>query len=127
VADHVTATAEALEVIERLRAKHGPLAFFQSGGCCDGSAAMCLTRGELLETDDDLKLGQLGGAPFFVDREQWERWGRPDFVIDVAPGEAGGFSLEGAEDVHFVTRTPNRAQRAVPERSQGDHDSSLSR
>jgi uncharacterized protein (DUF779 family) len=101
----VTATPEALEVIERLRAKHGPLAFFQSGGCCDGSAAMCLTRGELMETDDDLKLGEIGGSPFFVDREQWDRWGEPEFVIDVAAGEAGGFSLEGPEGVHFVTRT----------------------
>ena len=104
--ERVTATPEALEVIERLRAKHGQLAFFQSGGCCDGSAAMCLTRGELLETDSDLKLGEIGGAPFYVDREQWERWGEPGFVIDVAPGEAGGFSLEGPEGVHFVSRAP---------------------
>lgn len=94
-------------MIERLRAKHGPLAFFQSGGCCDGSAAMCLTRGELLETDNDEKLGEIAGSPFFVDREQYERWGEPEFVIDVAPGEAGGFSLEGPEGVHFVTRTPS--------------------
>ena len=104
--EKVTATREALEVIERLRAKHGQLAFFQSGGCCDGSAAMCLTRGELLETDSDLKLGEIGGAPFYVDREQWERWGKPEFVIDVAPGEAGGFSLEARDGIHFVSRAP---------------------
>jgi Uncharacterized protein conserved in bacteria len=102
----VTATPEALETIERLKRKHGQLAFFQSGGCCDGSAAMCLTRGELLETDDDLKLGAIGGSPFYVDREQYERWGKPEFVIDVAPGEAGGFSLEGLEGIHFVSRSP---------------------
>jgi uncharacterized protein (DUF779 family) len=102
----VAATPEALEVIERLGEKHGPLAFFQSGGCCDGSAAMCLTRGELLETDSDLKLGEIGGYPFYVDREQYERWGEPEFVIDVAQGEAGGFSLEGPEGVHFVSRAP---------------------
>jgi uncharacterized protein (DUF779 family) len=28
-------------------------------------------------------------------------------VIDVVPGAAGGFSLEGLEEVHFVTRTAN--------------------
>lgn len=93
-------------MIERLTRKHGPLAFFQSGGCCDGSAAMCLARGELLETDSDLKVGAIGGAPFFVDSEQYERWGEPEFVIDVARGEAGGFSLEGPEGVHFVSRSP---------------------
>src|ERR1035437_9370280 len=31
----VTATDAAIEAIERLRAEHGPLAFFQSGGGCD--------------------------------------------------------------------------------------------
>ena len=38
----VTATPAALEAIARLRAAHGPLAFFQSGGCCDGSSPICL-------------------------------------------------------------------------------------
>lgn len=104
----ITATPEALQLIERLREKHGRLAFFQSGGSCDGSVVMCLTRGELLETDDDLKLGEIGGTPFFVDRDQWERCGEPGFVIDVAPGEAGGFSLDGPEGVHFVGRAPER-------------------
>jgi hypothetical protein len=103
----VTATPEALEMIERLRREHGPLAFFQSGGCCDGSAPVCLTRGELLETEDDLKVGEIAGTPFFVDREQYARWGEPEFVIDVAAGEAGGFSLEGANGVHFVGRAPS--------------------
>lgn len=114
MADRVTATPEALELIERLRETHGQLAFYQSGGCCDGSAPMCLTRGELLETDSDLKLGVIGGAPFFVDREQYARWGEPEFVIDVATGEAGGFSLEGPDGVHFVSRTPAVAPPRSP-------------
>ncbi len=101
----VSATPAALEVIERLKEKHGPLAFYQSGGCCDGSAAICLTRGELLPSDDDLKLGAIAGAPFYVDDEMYQRWGRPAFVIDVGDGEAGGFSLEGSEGVHFVSRS----------------------
>jgi len=106
VTQRVTATPEALEVIERLKEKHGQLAFFQSGGCCDGSAAMCLTRGELLPTDNDVKLGAISGCPFYVDGEQYERWGEPEFLIDVGAGAAGGFSLEGPEGVHFVTRSP---------------------
>jgi uncharacterized protein len=105
--ERVTATPEALEMIERLKRKHGPLAFFQSGGCCDGSAAMCLTRGELLPTDDDVKLGAIGGCPFYVDGEQYQRWGEPEILIDVSAGAAGSFSLEGLEEVHFVTRSPD--------------------
>ena len=43
----VTATARALEAIALLEASHGRLAFFQSGGCCDGSSPICLIDGEL--------------------------------------------------------------------------------
>ena len=39
--ERVLATPGALELIERLKQKHGPLMFHQSGGCCDGSAPMC--------------------------------------------------------------------------------------
>lgn len=104
--ERVAATPEALELIERLEERHGPVAFFQSGGCCDGTAPICLTQGELLPSPSDLRLGRIGGAPFYVDSEQYERWKEPEFLIDVAPGPAGSFSLEGLERVHFVTRSP---------------------
>jgi uncharacterized protein (DUF779 family) len=104
--EKVTATPEALELIERLEQRHGPVAFFQSGGCCDGTAPICLTQGELLPSPSDLRLGRIGGAPFYVDTEQYERWKPPEVLIDVAAGPAGSFSLEGLERVHFVTRSP---------------------
>jgi len=44
----VVATESAVAEIGRLRAEHGPLMFFQSGGCCDGSSPMCFPDGELL-------------------------------------------------------------------------------
>jgi uncharacterized protein len=102
----VKATPAALEVIERLRAGHGPLAFFQSGGCCNGTSPLCFKDGELPPGPDDLLLGEIGGAPFYIDSDQYQRSGRPQFVIDVAPGAAEGFSLEGLEGVHFISRTP---------------------
>jgi uncharacterized protein len=105
--DRVTATPEALAVVERLRAVHGPLVFFQSGGCCDGSSPMCLHAGELPPAPGDVRLGDVGGVPFYIDSEQDERWGRPRFVLDVAPGGSDSFSLEGADGVHFVTRSPD--------------------
>lgn len=101
--DRVTATPAALETIGRLQAAHGPLAFFQSGGCCDGSSPICLKDGELPLAAGDLLLGHAGAAPFYIDADQYERWGAPAFVIDVAPGPAEGFSLSLA-DRHFVTR-----------------------
>src|ERR1017187_10541436 len=82
----VTATDDALEAIERLRAEHGPLAFFQSGGCCDGSLPICLEDGELPAGPGDVLLGAVAGAPFYVDSEQYARWGRPSFLLDMRPG-----------------------------------------
>jgi uncharacterized protein len=102
----VAGTPAALEVIRRLETAHGPIAFFQSGGCCDGSSAICFKDGELPPGPHDARLGEIGGAPFYIDADQYERWGNPRFLIDVAPGAAEGFSLEGLEDVHFVSRSP---------------------
>lgn len=88
-----------------LAAEHGPLAFFQSGGCCDGSAPICLLDGELPPGPNDVLLGTIAGAPFYVDSEQYERWGRPALRIATTDGPAEGFSLSLA-DRHFVTRAP---------------------
>jgi uncharacterized protein len=102
----VAATPAALEVIHRLEAVHGPLVFFQSGGCCDGTSPICLKDGELPAGPHDVRLGDIGGAGFYIDSDQYERWGTPRFLIDVLSGAAEGFSLEGLEGVHFVSRTP---------------------
>ena len=97
-------TGAALEAIRRLEAAHGPLMFFQSGGCCDGTSPICLKDGELPLGPEDVLLGDVGGVPFYIDAEQYQRWGRPRFTVDVAPGPAEGFSL-CLESSHFVTRS----------------------
>ncbi len=102
----VHATPAAVETIGRLREKHGAIVFHQSGGCCDGSAAMCLTAAELPPGPNDVEIGTIADVPFLIDADQYERWGRPDFEIDVASGAAESFSLEGAEGVHFISRSP---------------------
>ena len=105
VAARIVATDAALDAIERLTAKHGALMLFQSGGCCDGSSPLCLHAGELLTGPNDLLLGELGGMPVYIDAEQDRRWNRPQFTLDVAPGPASGFSLEGLDGIHFFTRS----------------------
>jgi uncharacterized protein len=102
----VAATPAALEMIHRLEAAHGPLMFFQSGGCCDGTSPICLKEGELPAGPHDVCLGHIGGAPFYIDSDQYERWGTPRFLIDVSSGAAEGFSLEGLQGAHFVSRAP---------------------
>ena len=101
----VGATDAAREELTLLRERFGPLMLFQSGGCCDGSSPLCLHEGELLVTANDLLLGAIDGVPFYVDAEQYERWNRPAFVLDVAPGAGDAFSLEALDGKHFVTRS----------------------
>ena len=62
---------------------------------------MCFPEGELLVGPYDPLLGEVGGCPFYVDAEQYERWNRPAFVLDVAVGAGSGMSLEGTHDLHF--------------------------
>lgn len=101
----VLATESALALIERLRAKYGDLIFHQSGGCCDGSSPMCYPRGELLLGDSDVHLGEIGGAPFYISRGQFEYWKHTQLTVDVVPGRGGMFSLEGPEGLRFLIRS----------------------
>ena len=101
----VSATPRALELIRELAARHGALLFHQSGGCCDGSAPMCLQRGELLIGEQDVLLGEIGGQPFYIGAAQFEYWKHTHLIIDVVSGRGGMFSLEGPLGVRFLTRS----------------------
>lgn len=103
--ERVTATPEALALIDKLRAQHGPLMFHQSGGCCDGSSPMCYAEGDLLVGDNDVLLGRIGGVPFYMSTSQFEYWEHTQLIIDVVPGRGGMFSLEGPHGLRFLTRS----------------------
>lgn len=101
----VIATPAALELIKRLQEKYGPVMFHQSGGCCDGSSPMCYPQGEFLVGDNDVLLGEIGGAPFYISKPQFEYWKHTQLIIDVVPGRGGMFSLENGEGVRFLVRS----------------------
>jgi uncharacterized protein (DUF779 family) len=101
----VICTAAATALMEKLAAKHGPLMFHQSGGCCDGSSPMCYPRGEFLVGDSDVLLASLGDTPFYMSRSQFEYWKHTQIILDVVPGRGGMFSLEGPEGVRFLVRS----------------------
>ena len=93
----VVGTDAAQQMIEALRDKHGPLMFFQSGGCCDGSTPMCFPAGEFDLSDTDVYLGNLAGAPFYMGLEQFAYWEHTQLIIDVVAGNGG--------DRRFLTRS----------------------
>jgi hypothetical protein len=101
----VVATDAALQMIAALRARHGPLMFFQSGGCCDGSAPMCYPAGEFAISDSDVRLGELDGAPFYMGAEQFAYWEHTQLIIDVVAGNGGMFSLDNGTGRRFLTRS----------------------
>ena len=101
----VTATSAAVELIGRLRAKHGAVLFHQSGGCCDGSSPMCYPQADFIVGDRDVRLGEIGGAPFYISPSQFEYWKHTQLIIDVVEGRGGMFSLENGEGVRFLTRS----------------------
>lgn len=103
--ERVTATDATLELIAMLTDKHGPIMFHQSGGCCDGSSPMCYPEGDLLIGDQDIYLGTIGGAKFYIHKNQFEYWKHTQLIIDVVDGRGGMFSLEGVEGKRFLTRS----------------------
>ncbi len=103
--DRVVVTPEAAAVIERLRARHGPVMFHQSGGCCDGSSPMCYPAGEFRVGGVDLHLGDIAGAAFWMWADQYAFFAASQLIIDVVPGRGSGFSLEAPEGVRFLTRS----------------------
>ena len=101
----VIATEAALELIDFLKQKHGPLMFHQSGGCCDNSAANCYLPGELTIGAGDVYLGDIGDCPFYIGKLQYEYWKHTQLIIDVIEGHGGTFSQEGPEGKAFHTRS----------------------
>ena len=102
----VIATPAALIAIADLRRRCSQLLFYQSGGCCAGSTPMCFSAGEFRLGDNDVRLGEIGGCPVYIDKRQYDRWRHTQIVIDVGVGDPEGFSLPaGNDDAHFVTRS----------------------
>lgn len=107
----VLITTAAADLLRQLQARHGPVMFHQSGGCCDGSSPMCYPDGEFLVGDRDVLLGVLdvdngtgAGVPVWISGSQYQAWKHTQLVIDVVPGRGGGFSLEAPEGVRFLSR-----------------------
>jgi uncharacterized protein len=118
----VALTGEAVSLLRKLWARHGPLMFHQSGGCCDGSAPMCYPAGDFLTGDSDVLLGRFdlaaddGGLPgcvddrglpleFWMAREQFTYWSHTHLTVDVVEGRGSGFSVEAPEGKRFLIRS----------------------
>jgi uncharacterized protein (DUF779 family) len=100
--ERVSVSNAALKLIGELKTRFGPLMFYQSGGCCDGSAPMCYPRGELLIGEQDVLLGSIDDCPFYISRAQFEYWKHTHLTIDAVSGRGGAFSLESGTGQRFL-------------------------
>lgn len=121
----VTATEKAIELIETLKRKHGPLMFHQSGGCCDGSQPMCFSAGEFKTGNSDVYLGEISGCPFFMSRDQFEYWKHTQLIIDITPGRGSSFSLEIPLGVRFLTRSRVFSEKEIEQLEVSENTSYL--
>jgi hypothetical protein len=101
----VTGTPAAINLLRTLRREHGDILFHQSGGCCDGSSPMCFQQGDFIIGDQDVRLGEIDGVPFFMSPSQFDYWKHTQLIIDVVPGRGGMFSLENGTEQRFLTRS----------------------
>ena len=103
--NRVEITDAAVAIVERLKERHGALMFHQSGGCCDGSAPMCYPAGDFRVGPQDVLLGEIAGAKFYIGAAQFDYWQHTQLIIDVVPGRGSGFSAEAPEGLRFLTRS----------------------
>ncbi len=101
----VLITEPAGRLVRQLRGQFGPLLFHQSGGCCEGSAPMCLRSSGFRVAARDVLLGMIEGCPFYVSAAQYPYWAHSQLTIDVVRDGGDSFSLEAAEGVRFITRS----------------------
>ena len=109
--NRVDLSSAAAEMLQTLTAKHGPLMFHQSGGCCDGSSPMCYPDGDFITSEADIRLADLEVSgldkpiPFWMSVSQYEYWKHTHLTVDVVPGRGSGFSVEAPEGVRFLIRS----------------------
>ena len=101
----VCVTPAAAELLRRLQQRYGALLLHLSGGCCEGSAPMCLRRSGFRIGGRDVLLGVVEGCPFYVGAAQFPYWAASQLTLDVTTGGGDSFSLEAADGVRFLVRS----------------------
>lgn len=106
--ERLTLTPKAAEIIELLKKQNGELVFNQSGGYCDGTAPMCYEKSDFYVPSRNVKLGEICGCKFFIDKDQFEYFRHSQIIIDVKEEKSAfgnSFSLEIDLGYQFITRS----------------------
>ena len=99
----VSATPSALALINRLTTEHGPIAFLQSGGCCEGSGPICMPINEFNPSASDVILGEWKDATFYMGDSHFTFAENMHTILDATPNSSGSFSLDCGTGFAFIT------------------------
>lgn len=100
----ISATPSALALIHRLVGEFGPIAFLQSGGCCEGSGPMCMPANEFRASPADVILGEWDNAVFYMGDSHFSFAENMHTILDATPNSSGSFSLDCGTGFAFITR-----------------------
>ena len=104
MAERISATPAAIALIQQLTAQFGPIVFFQSGGCCEGSGPLCMPANEFKPSPSDVKLGEIAGAMFYMGASHFTFAENTHTILDAVAGSSGSFSLDCGTGMAFITR-----------------------
>jgi uncharacterized protein (DUF779 family) len=104
--ERVRVTDAAAALLHQLRQQYGELILHLSGGCCEGSAPMCLRRSGFRIAARDILLGVVEDCPFYVSAAQFPYWAHSQITLDVTTDGGGdSFSIEAVDGVRFLVRS----------------------
>ena len=106
--NRLSVTPTAVEVIEKLKELHGELVFNQSGGCCDGTAPMCYEKSDFYVPSRNVKMGEICGCEFFIDKDQFEYFKHSHITVEVREEKSAfgnSSSLATDRGYQFITKS----------------------
>ena len=102
--ERLSATPSAIGLIHKLTAQYGPIVFFQSGGCCEGSVPLCMPSNEFKPSPSDVIVGEIEGAVFYMGHNHFQFSENTHTILDALPGSSGSFSVDCGTGLAFITR-----------------------
>ena len=110
----LSGSIDAVLLIIRLSARHGPL-MFHHGGAPDTAQPRCRPVGSIRVADDDIKLGDIAGCEYWIEQDVLERIGGGALLLDVVDKET---STGTASDLtrRFVLRRFEELSDTAPDR-----------
>lgn len=100
----VHVTLPAAEALKLVKDRHPEILLHISGGCCDGTSAMCMTQDEFLINDTDVLIGHALSVPVYMPKDLFSYWDGYELTLDATSRDVSGFSLEVSVGVRLVVK-----------------------